>query len=59
MSPEGSHSIRPDFRAIRRGLLFMGRIRATIPKHNCAILDELLGFHYGHATEDETRGDCR
>jgi hypothetical protein len=36
-----------------------GRIRAPIPKHNCAIVDVLLGFHYGHAEEDETRGDCR
>jgi hypothetical protein len=59
MSPEGSFSIRPDLERFRRGLVLMGRIRATIPKHNCAILDVLLGFHYGHATEDETRGDCR
>jgi hypothetical protein len=36
-----------------------GRIKAPIPKHNCAIVGVPLGFHYGHAKEHETRGDCR
>jgi hypothetical protein len=26
-----------------------GRISTPIPKHNCAIVDVLLSFHYGHA----------
>jgi hypothetical protein len=45
--------------AIRSGLSVHGRIRAPIPKHNGAIVDVLLGFHYGHAKEDETRSGCR
>jgi hypothetical protein len=38
---------------------FIGRIRPLIPKHNCAIVDVVLGFHHGHAKEDETHSGCR
>ena len=39
--------------------LFMARIRAPIPKHDCAIVGVPLGFRYGHSKEHETRDDCR
>jgi len=38
---------------------FMARMRAPIPKHDCAIVGVPLGFHYGHSKEHETRGDRR
>jgi hypothetical protein len=31
------------------GLSVHGRFDAPIPKHNCAMVGMLLGFHYGYA----------
>jgi hypothetical protein len=45
--------------AIPRTSLSIARIRAPIPKHDCAIVGVPLGFRYGHSKEHETRGDCR
>jgi hypothetical protein len=59
MSPQGSNSIRHSFSGDLQSPVVHRGISAPIPKHNCAIVDELLGFHYAHAMEDETRGDCR
>ena len=43
----------------RSNVVVHDRICTPIPKHNGAIVDDLLGFNHGHAKEDETRGDCR
>jgi hypothetical protein len=54
-----NNNIRLRFGAIPYVVTVHGRIKAPIPKHNCAIVGVPLGFHYGHAKEHETRGDCR
>jgi hypothetical protein len=52
-------AFQPRFGAIPSVVSVHGRIRVPIPKHNCAIVGVVLGFHYGHAREHETRGDRR
>jgi hypothetical protein len=54
-----SNSTCPRFGRFLGTSLFMARIRAPIPKHDCAIVGVPLGFRYGHSKEHETRDDCR